>query len=137
MDRFDRTDDRLTEFTQALWNALVPQDGECISVQGELVRAILRLESEHYRNGMMNYYAPDTPAHGLADGYYPKLLLFVTETLAANRNGANADASVAYFADVRKRAESDWSIQMRIHEIAEREEDENRKLSDAENEEIA
>ncbi len=39
-----------------LFDLLVPQSGEAESVQGELVRAIRKLESDYYRNGSANFF---------------------------------------------------------------------------------
>jgi hypothetical protein len=136
MDRFDRNDERLAAFTRALWDALVPPSGECVSVQGELVRANGRLQNEHFRNGMCNYYSPDAPGHGLADGYYPKLLVFIAKTIAANPNDANDDETVGWFTDLPTLAQSDWDKQMRIEAIAQRAEDEDREPTPSENDEM-
>jgi hypothetical protein len=40
----------------ALFDLLVPQLGEAESLQGELVRAIRKLESDYYRNGSENFF---------------------------------------------------------------------------------
>jgi hypothetical protein len=136
VDRFDRNDDRLGAFTRTLWNALVPPSGECVSVQGEMVRAYGRLASEHYRNGMGNYYVPDEDDHGFADGHYPQLLVFVLTKLVENENAAHDALTLAYFAGVLEHAPRDWELQRRIDVIAERESEENRELSDQELAEI-
>jgi hypothetical protein len=39
----------------ALWKDLVPKEGAAATLQGEVVRAMVRLESEFHRNGMMNW----------------------------------------------------------------------------------
>jgi hypothetical protein len=137
VQRFDRNDDRLRDFLGAIWKTLVPSTGECASLQGELVRADARLSDESYRNGLGNYYHPDQETDGFAEGFYPKMLVFLLETLAANANDANDADTVAYCADALARAPLDWEKQRRIIAIVERaEEDENRELSDAENAEI-
>src|SRR5664279_6233165 len=93
--RFDRTDEgssndnrmpgeRLAAFTKAMWDALVPGNGSCASVQGELVRANERLQSEYFRNGMGNYFGRDEPNETLADNHYGALLLFILDTMVAN-----------------------------------------------------
>ncbi|TXT23915.1 MAG: hypothetical protein FD134_1884 [Gallionellaceae bacterium] len=38
-----------------LWNKLVPKQGEAETVQGELVRAMGRIENDYYRNGFGNW----------------------------------------------------------------------------------
>lgn len=39
-----------------LFDLLVPRSGEAESIQGELVRAIRKLESDYYRNGSANFF---------------------------------------------------------------------------------
>lgn len=39
-----------------IFDLLVPQSGEAESLQGELVRAIRKLESDYYRNGSANFF---------------------------------------------------------------------------------
>ena len=136
MDRFDRTGARLDAFTKALWDALVPSSGECVSVQGELVRANQRLRSEHFRNGMANYYRPDEPDQGFAESYYGALLLFVIGTLLENANGALTAEGVAYFTAARARASADWTRQRRIDGLLFLAEEEDRELTHAERVEI-
>lgn len=58
----------------ALWAELVPSTGSAETVQGELVRAMGRIEQEYNRNGMMNW----------GDGYYEALLKFVHSTLKSD-----------------------------------------------------
>lgn len=135
MDRFDTNDERLVAFIESLWKALVPETGECISVQGELVRACGRLQNEHFRNGLCNYYAPDEPDQDLAGSYYGGLLLFMTGMLIENRNGPLDAAEVAYFTDVRTRAFEDWRVQRRI-DLLRGDEEEGRKLTKAERAEV-
>ena len=89
--------ERLQAFTKALWDALVPDDSSCASVQGELIRAKDRLDGEHFRNGMGNYFSRDEPDKTLAANYYGELVLFLLDTMIANRNQALADDDVAYF----------------------------------------
>lgn len=40
-----------------LFDLLVPQSGEAESLQGELVRAIRKLESDYYRNGSEHFFS--------------------------------------------------------------------------------
>jgi hypothetical protein len=136
VDRFDRNDERLEAFTRKVWDALVPPSGECVSVQGEMVRAHSRLTSEHYRNGMGNYYTPDHDDHGFADGHYPRLLVFVLEKLIANANAANDALTVDYFRNALECAPRDWQLQRRIDDIYEREHEEKRELTEAELDEV-
>lgn len=39
----------------ALWDKLVPKEGQADTIQGELVRAIGKLSDEFYRNGNINW----------------------------------------------------------------------------------
>ena len=126
--------DRLQAFTKALWDALVPRSSECASVQGELIRANERLQSEYLRNGLANYYAPPEPGHTLADNHYGRLLLFLLDTLIENRNHPADDDDVRCFTDVRRLVEADWRLQLRIGELEGKREDSD--LTDAEREEL-
>jgi hypothetical protein len=68
---FHSTADR----THTLWKLLVPRSGCADTVQGELVRAIGRIESEYYRNGNMNW-----------DGnYFKDLSSFILRTLKSGK----------------------------------------------------
>lgn len=40
---------------QGRWEALVPASGSASTLQGEVIRALGRIESEYFRNGMMNW----------------------------------------------------------------------------------
>ena len=44
-----------SEKCNLLWKTLVPEEGVAETVQGELVRAIGRIQGEFYKNGMMNW----------------------------------------------------------------------------------
>jgi hypothetical protein len=44
-----------SEKCNPLWKTLVPEEGVAETVQGELVRAIGRIQGEFYKNGMMNW----------------------------------------------------------------------------------
>jgi hypothetical protein len=46
---------RYQEEARRLWDALVPPSGQAATVQGELIRCIIRLGSESYRNGNANW----------------------------------------------------------------------------------
>ena len=146
MKTFDRIDEgdpeqnrlpseRLQAFTKALWDALVPGEGACASVQGELIRANERLQSEYFRNGMGNYFHREEPDGTLADNYYGELILFVLDTMIANRNEALADDDVAYFTEIRREIEPQWLRGLRSDELFWKAEEEG--LSDAEKEELA
>lgn len=56
-----------------LWKFLVPAQGAATSIQGELVRAIGRLQTEYFRNGMMNW--------GDGGGHYEAFTDLVHRTL--------------------------------------------------------
>lgn len=56
-----------------LWKKLVPTEGVANSLQGELTRAIGRLQSEYFRNGMMNW--------GDGGGHYEAFTEFVHDNL--------------------------------------------------------
>lgn len=47
--------ERLDSNNSDLWKQLVPAEGAASTLQGELVRAIGRLQTEYYKNGMMNW----------------------------------------------------------------------------------
>jgi hypothetical protein len=146
MNKFDLADqgnaeenrlpsERLQAFTKALWDALVPESGACASVQGELVRARDRLEGEYYRNGMGNYFRRDEPDRTLIDNYYGGLLVFLLDTMIANRGGALSEDDVAYFTEVRRDIEPQWLRGLRGNELFYKSEEE--ELTDAEKEELA
>ena len=65
--------DGLDNATSDLWEKLVPGKGAANTLQGELVRAIGRLQSENFRNGMMNW--------GDGSGYYEAFVELVHNTL--------------------------------------------------------
>ncbi len=65
--------ERLDNANSELWKKLVPAEGAANSVQGELVRAIGRLQSENFRNGMMNW--------GDGGGHYEAFTEFVHDNL--------------------------------------------------------
>src|SRR4051812_28046342 len=104
--------DRLQLFTKALFDACVPPSGECVSVQGELLRASARLQSEYFRNALYNYYWEwDESEEGnpdVAGTYFGALLFFVLDTLISNRNQALDAEDVAYFTMVRSAVEPDY-----------------------------
>lgn len=125
--------ERLQAFTKAMWKALVPESGACLSVQGELVRANERLHAEYLRNGMSNYYQP---ASALTDTLYGSLLVFVLDTLLENRGHSLAEDDVHYFDTARRNAEPDWRTQLRIDALVELQEQEGRELTEAEKEEL-
>ena len=146
MKKFDSSDEgssdenrpgseRLQAFTKALWDALVPAEGSCASVQGELIRAHERLQSESFRNGMGNYFHREHPDGTLADNYYGELVLFVLDTMISNRNHALSDDDVAYFSAVRRDIEPQWLRGLRNDELFYKSEEE--ELTDAEKEELA
>jgi predicted DNA-binding WGR domain protein len=121
--------ERLLAFTQALRDALVPRNGECLSLQGELVRANDRLGSEYFRNGMGNYYEDGVRPE---DNYYGKLLLFMLGTLTENRGNALSNEDVAYFSGVRRQVEPYWKLHVRIGELEDKEEATEAELEELE-----
>ena len=139
MRRFDRDEEggenrppseRLQAFTKMLWDALVPKDGECVSVQGELIRGKGRLQHEYANGAMFNYYWSDD-GDTLPETYFGKLLFFVLDTMIANRNNSLVDQDVAYFSRVRGLLETDWVRRRRIEQLKEKED-----ASDSEGEEL-
>jgi len=73
--RFEVDDwvERLDNANSDLWKELVPAEGSANTVQGELVRAIGRLQSENFKNGMMNW--------GDGSGHYEAFTEFVHDNL--------------------------------------------------------
>ena len=145
MKKFERADEadaetnrpaseRLQAFTKALWDGLVPKHGACTSVQGELVRANDRLLGECLRNGMANYFDPDET---LAENYYGALLLFVLDTMIANRNEALSDEDVAYFTEVRRELSPQRDRGLRSDALYHKAESEGEALTAAEEAELA
>jgi hypothetical protein len=146
MKPFDLTDEanpdddrpaseRLEFFTKALWSTLVPPNGACVSVQGELIRASERLQSEYFRNGMANYFRAEAPGAALTTNYYGGLLVFLLDTLLANRSAALSAADVGYFRGVRDALEPQWRRGLRSDELSYKAEEE--ELTDAEQAELA
>jgi hypothetical protein len=119
--RFERSEEgagceRLRAFTEALWDALV-KEGECASVQGELIRANSLLQTAYFRDGMGNYYCKDNDGQTLADTFYGARVVFVLDTMVKNRNRALCDEDAAYFARVRQLVEPDWVRRQRIEQL--------------------
>ena len=67
----------LWDQNQALWKALVPEKGSAPTLQGELVRALGRIETEHFKNGMTNW--------GDGSGVYEDFADLIHETLKADK----------------------------------------------------
>lgn len=130
-----RPSERLQAFTKALWHALVPSEGSCASVQGELIRAKERLRREYFHNGMCNYFHRDDPGETFADNYYGELLLFVLDTMIANSNQAISEDDVAYFSGVRRDVETQWLWAIRSGELEDKGDEEG--LSAEEEQELA
>lgn len=63
--------EQLWSQNQTLWTKLVPASGPADSLQGELVRALGRIETEYFKNGMMNW----------GDGYLEDLTALLHSTL--------------------------------------------------------
>ena len=62
---------------QALWKKLVPEQGNASTLQGELVRALGRIEAEHFKNGMTNW--------GDGSGFYENFTILIHQTLKAEK----------------------------------------------------
>ena len=69
--------EQLWSHNQVLWKELVPENGSAPTLQGELVRALGRIETEHFKNGMMNW--------GDGSGYYENLTKLIYDTLKAEK----------------------------------------------------
>lgn len=94
---------RYQEDYDRLWRSLVPQSGQSGTVQGELIRSVVRIADEYYRNGGANW-----------DAHYDRFIEFLrthlingtsysAETLDQTR--ADLDAIQAY-----GRGEADMDI---------------------------
>lgn len=46
-----------SEKVSGLWEELVPKEGDAETIQGEMVRAIGRIQGDYYRNGFGNWYS--------------------------------------------------------------------------------
>jgi hypothetical protein len=62
----------------ALWKALVPENGNAATLQGELVRALGRIEAEHFKNGMTNW--------GDGSGFYEAFTSLIHDTLKSEKS---------------------------------------------------
>lgn len=69
--------ERLWTHNGVLWKSLVPENGDAPTLQGELVRALGRIESEYFRNGMMNW--------GDGSHYYENLTQLIHATLKTEK----------------------------------------------------
>lgn len=134
METFDRHEEadipskrmaseRLIAFLEAIWDTLVPESGTCVSMQGELVRAKARLDNEHFRNGMCNFYDCDQTGTPIGETHYGGMLLFILDTMIENKNDALDEDDVAYFADVRAVIEPQWSRALRVHTLYDKSEE--------------
>lgn len=70
--------EQLWSHNQVLWKELVPEKGGAPTLQGELVRALGRIETEHFKNGMMNW--------GDGSGYYENFTKLINDTLKAEKS---------------------------------------------------
>ena len=68
----------LWQQNQTLRKALVPEMGSAPSLQGELVRALGRIEAEHFKNGMMNW--------GDGSGFYEAFTGLIHDTLKSEES---------------------------------------------------
>lgn len=64
-----------------LWNNLVPDKGSAKTINGELVRAIGRLNYEYYNNGNCNACEEDEDGEYCISGYYDRFLDLIEDTL--------------------------------------------------------
>ena len=140
MRRFERDEEasenrpqseRLVAFTKVLWDALVPKDDECVSVQGELIRASGRLQHEYASNAMYNYYWADD-GDALADTYFGKLVFFMVDTMVANRNDSLDDEDVEYFSRLRGLLGPDWVRRRRLEQLESKEDSSDAELDELE-----
>ena len=94
--------ENLWEENQVLWERLVPKSGSATSLQGELVRALGRIENEYFKNGMMNW----------GDGYYEQLLKLLHATLKAEKSFTRLVRKIldADIAEVKKSGETGRAI---------------------------
>lgn len=67
----DWLDKVLVPVTDALWKEHVPKEGACTVLQGEMARCIGRLESEYWKNGMMN----------MGDGFFDSMVDKISKTI--------------------------------------------------------
>lgn len=74
----------IDDWVEALWDqnavlgkALVPETGSAPTLQGELVRALGRIETEHFKNGMMNW--------GDGSGFYESFTRLIHDTLKSEK----------------------------------------------------
>ena len=70
--------EQLWSHNQVLWKELVPEKGGAPTLQGELVRALGRIETEHFKNGMMNW--------GDGSGNYENFTKLINDTLKAEKS---------------------------------------------------
>lgn len=84
---------------------------------------------------MGNYFGRDEPDETLEENYCGELLLFVLDTMIANRNQAPSDDDVAYFSEVRRDIEPQWLRALRSDELLSKAEEE--ELTAAEKDELA
>ncbi len=64
---------QLWQKSDVFWERWVDETGSEKTIQGELLKAIVGIEGEYHRNGMMNW----------GDGYYERLAAFLHSTLRA------------------------------------------------------
>ena len=70
--------EKLWSHNQVLWKELVPEKGSASTLQGELVRALGRIEAEYFKNGMMNW--------GDGGGHYENFTKLINDTLKAEKS---------------------------------------------------
>lgn len=105
---------RLRAFIDTLWKRLVPSNGECVSVQGELVRVNGRLTSELFRNGMCNYYGSGTEEE---ESLYVGWAVFLLDTLIENEGEANRADELAPLVVARGLISADCARERHLSEL--------------------
>ena len=118
MERFTLADEqpegRLADFVKRVWEGLVPSSGECVSVQGELIRVPGRLLGELFRNGFSNYYDSDRPR---TESHYGGWLEFALGVVLENQGDANTDADLGLLRDARAHLDADYARELRIRHL--------------------
>jgi hypothetical protein len=108
-ESFTDPGERLEQFSQALWKLLEPSH-DSPSIQARLVHANSAIYLEFMRNGGGNYYELyDEGPTRFGENGYSRLLVFMLDTLVANRSSANRDVDVDYFRELRKTSVADWN----------------------------
>lgn len=85
-----------------LWKILVPKEGVAATIQGELVRSIVRIQNEFYRNGMMNW----------GNGFYEDMVNFISRKLKSDETFVKFAKKIidADILEIRKSGETGENI---------------------------